>query len=189
MSKRPPNPHREALVEEAVTILKRYEHFSSNYQAAFSRVPGQLRIAARLTRPDGVPFAESQDPTDRKLANLPDQTAVIRPFFLPQMKNLWDESEVNEFQTVDFDFAAILGYDQREDGTLYIKNLYFPSADAFLTGRKPDGQGTYRIPLGTFNANRLSIDPRKTFARFLYLAERMGEALEYQYDKQGRFHA
>ena len=46
-----------------------------------------------------------------------------------------------------------------------------------------------RQPLGTINANRLSIDPRKSFARFLYLAERMGEALEYQYDKQGFFHS
>lgn len=189
----PQNPHRLALAEEAVEILKRYEHFSSNYQAAFSLDPDAPadapRILAKLTRPDGVPFAESSEGADQKLARLKDQTAVIRPFYLPQMKHLFDEDSANQFSTPDFDFAAILGYAQNESGDFFIKNIYFPSTDAFLTRHDPDEHGVYHIPLGTFNASRLSIDPRKSFARFLYLAERMGEALEYQYDKQGFFHS
>lgn len=187
----PPNPHRLALAEEAVTILKRYEHFASTYQVSFSLDPAAPqnapRILARLTRPDGVPFAESSEAADQKLAHLKDQTAVIRPFYLPQMKRCFDEDSVNLFSTPDFDFAAILGYAQREDGTLFVKSLFFPSADAFLTRQTPDENGVYHIPLGSFNANRMSIDPRKSFAKFLYLAERMGEALEYQYDRRGFF--
>ncbi len=187
----PQNPHRLSLAKEAVEILKRYEHFSSTYQAAFSLDPASEapRILAKLTRPDAVPFAQSGEASDQKLAHLKDQTAVIRPFYLPQMKRLFDEDSVNSFSHVDFDFAAILGYAQKEDGSFFVKSLFLPSTDAFLTRHSPDEAGVYHIPLGTFNANRLSIDPRKSFARFLYLAERMGEALEYQYDKQGFFHS
>lgn len=187
----PPNPHRAALAEEAVTVLNRYRDFSSTYALSAALAPeedGQPRIAITLTRPDGTPFAQSQDPADQKLARLRDQTVVVRPFYLPQMKNLWDETDANVFQTVTFDYAAILGYAQREDGTLFIKNLYFPPADALLSGQSPKEDG-YHIRLATFNAYRLSLDPRKTFARFLYLAERMGEALEYQYDKLGYFYS
>lgn len=186
-----PNPHRAALAEEAVTVLNRYRDFSSTYAlsaALASPVDGQPRIAVTLTRPDGVPFAQSPAAADQKLAHLREQTVVVRPFYLPQMKNLWDESDANVFQTVDFDYAAILGYDQGEDGKLFLKNFYFPPADAFLSGQTPKEDG-YHIHLANFNSHRLSIDPRKTFARFLYLAERMGEALEYQYDKLGFFYS
>lgn len=188
----PTNPYRAALAAEAVEILNRYRDFSSNYALSAALAPevdGQPRIAVTLTRPDGVPFAQSEDKADQKLAHLKDQTVVVRPFYLPQMKNLWDESDANLFSAVDFDYAAILGYGQREDGSLFIKNLYFPAADAFLHGASPKEDGLYHIHLATFNASRLSVDPRKTFARFLYLAERMGEALEYQYDKMGFFYS
>ncbi len=187
----PPNPHRAALAEEAVAVLNRYRDFPSTYALSAALAPmvdGQPRIAVTLTRPDGTPFAQSPEQVDQKLAHLREQTVVVRPFYLPQMKNLWDESDANVFQAVDFDYAAILGYGQGEDGTLFLKNLYFPPVDAFLGGQSPKEDG-YHIRLATFNAYRLSLDPRKTFARFLYLAERMGEALEYQYDKQGFFYS
>ena len=37
--------------------------------------------------------------------------------------------------------------------------------------------------------SQLSLDPRKDFARFLYLAERVCEGLAYQYDKMGYFYS
>ena len=187
----PPNPHRAALAEAAVAVLNRYQDFPSTYALSAALAPavdGQPRIAVTLTRPDGTPFAQSPDPLDQKLANLDRQQVVVRPFYLPQMKNLWDESDANLFQTVDFDYAAILGYAQGEDGALFLKNFYFLPAEAFLNGQAPKEDG-YHIPLASFNAYRLSLDPRKTFARFLYLAERMGEALEYQYDQMGVFYS
>jgi len=184
------NAHRLILTEETVTILSRYSEFSSNYRADFSlREDG--RIDLRLTRPDGVPFAGSSDPMDQKFAHLKNQTAVVRPFFFfAGPRSPWDESETNAVaDPPDFDFAAIIGYGL-EGETVSVKKLYFLPTDALIYGRKPGKDGVYRhLPLAGFNASQLSLDPRKTFARFLYLAERASEGLEYQYDKMGFFYS
>jgi hypothetical protein len=41
------------------------------------------------------------------------------------------------------------------------------------------------MALGSYRMHQLSLDPRQKFARSLYLALRMSEALEYEYDKYG----
>ena len=72
-------------------------------------------------------------------------------------------------------------------------DIYFAgnglSTDALLERQQPGEDGAYHLPLATYYVHHLSLDPRKNFARFLYLAERMTEALEYQYDKMGYFYS
>lgn len=189
-----PNPYRSALAEQAVEILNRYHEFSSNYQVTFSMgdpdPSGLPRILARLERPDGVPLAQGETPLDQKLAHLKDQTVVVRPFYMPMMAHEWEESDANDFAEVDFDFAVILGYGKDPAGGLEIKQIFFLSTDTLLYNQKPQEDGVWRkIPLATHNPNRMSLEPRKTFARFLYLAERMAESLEYQFDTYGRFYS
>ena len=136
---------------------------------------------------DGQPLAQSANPIDQKLAHLKDQTLVIRPFFLPMAKSPWEESDANDFIQVNFDYAAILGYGVTPEGTSFMKALYFLPTDALLVGQKPRPDGTWHLPLATYYVHQISLDPRKKFARFLYLVERITEALEYQYDKTGGF--
>ena len=186
------NAPRQALAEQAEEVLNRYTGFSSKYQVSFSLAQpteeGLPRITGRLERSDGAPIAGSDDPMDQKFAHLKDQTIAIRPFYYPMMKAEFDETEANEFTAVDFDYAAIIGYRKDEEGNYYIKSLYFPPTDALLDRQQPGEDGVWRkLPLATFNSHQLSLDPRQKFARFLYLAERMSEALEYQYDKCGFF--
>lgn len=188
----PINPHRESLVEQAAAALNLYHEFSSNYQVSFSvgrpGDDGLPWIAARMERPDGAPLAGSADPLDRKLAHLKDQTVVIRPFYLPRMRNDWDESDANFFRDVDFDYAAILGYGPGEDGGLKLVSLYFLPTDTLLDGRAPDEDGVWRdLRLGFHFVSQMSLNPRQKYAKFLYLAERMSEGLEYQFDKYGYF--
>ena len=185
-----PNPHRAALAAEAAEILNRYQEFPSDYQVSFTaETDGPPRLVAHLNRRDGVPFAESQAPTDRKLAKLRDQQVVIRPFYLPMMARKWEESDANEFSNVDFDYAAILGYAQKEGEPPHIRELYFLPADTLLDGQRPGEDGVWRLRLATYHVSRMSLDPRKSFARFLYLAERIREGLEYQYDTYGFFYS
>ena len=188
----PPNPHRDSLAQQAADVLNLYRDFPSNYQVSFSVAqPGKdgfPRLAARLKRPDGLAFAESDDPLDRKLAHLKDQTAVIRLFYLPKMRNDWDESDANSFKDIDFDYAAILGYGPGEGEDLKLVSLYFLPTDTLLDGRAPDEDGVWRdLRLGNHFVSQMSLDPRHKFAKFLYLAERMSEGLEYQFDKYGSF--
>ena len=121
------------------------------------------------------------------MTHLKDQTLVIRPFFLPMAKSPWEESDANDFTQVNFDYAAILGYGVTPEGTSFMKALYFLPTDALLAGQKPRPDGTWHLPLATYYVHQISLDPRKKFARFLYLVERITEALEYQYDKTGGF--
>ncbi len=188
----PPNPHRADLAAQAAAVLDLYRDFPSNYRVSFSvaenGADGFPRIAARLERPDGAPFAGSDDPLDRKLAHLKDQTAIVRPFYLPKMRNDWDESDVNCFKNVDFDYAAILGYGPGEDGGLKLTSLYFLPTDTLLDGRAPDEDGVWRdLRLASHFVSQMSLNPRQKYAKFLYLAERMSEGLEYQFDKYGYF--
>lgn len=188
----PPNPHRADLAAQAAAVLDLYRDFPSNYRVSFSvaenGADGFPRIAARLERPDGAPFAGSDDPLDRKLAHLKDQTAIVRPFYLPKMRNDWDESDVNCFKDVDFDYAAILGYGPGEDGGLKLTSLYFLPTDTLLAGRAPDEDGVWRdLRLASHFVSQMSLNPRQKYAKFLYLAERMSEGLEYQFDKYGYF--
>ena len=188
----PPNPHRADLAAQAAAVLDLYRDFPSNYRVSFSvaenGADGFPRIAARLERPDGAPFAGSDDPLDQKLAHLKDQTAIVRPFYLPKMRNDWDESDVNCFKDVDFDYAAILGYGPGEDGGLKLTSLYFLPTDTLLDGRAPDEDGVWRdLRLGSHFVSQMSLNPRQKYAKFLYLAERMSEGLEYQFDKYGYF--
>ena len=187
----PPNPHRADLVRQTVDILNQYSDFTTDLRVTFSEaVPGadgQHRIAARLARVDGVPFAESRDPRDGKLARLKDQTVLIRPFYLPKMAHRWEEEDANDFTAVDFDYAAIIGYGPGEGGRIAVTSLYFLSTEALLYGQSPDERGVWKLRLATYFLNKMSLDPRRKFAKFLYLAERMGEALEYQYDTAGHF--
>jgi len=188
----PPNPHRADLAAQAAAVLDLYRDFPSNYRVSFSvaenGADGFPRIAARLERPDGAPFAGSDDPLDRKLAHLKDQTAIVRPFYLPKMRNDWDESDVNCFKDVDFDYAAILGYGPGEDGGLKLTSLYFLPTDTLLDGRAPDEDGVWRdLRLASHFVSQMSLNPRQKYAKFLYLAERMSEGLEYQFDKYGYF--
>ena len=66
----PPNPHRADLAAQAAAVLDLYQDFPSNYRVSFklaeNGADGFPRIAARLERPDGAPFAGSDDPLDRK---------------------------------------------------------------------------------------------------------------------------
>ena len=188
----PPNPHRADLAAQAAAVLDLYRDFPSNYRVSFSvaenGADGFPRIAAKLERPDGAPFAGSDDPLDQKLAHLKDQTAIVRPFYLPKMRNDWDESDVNCFKDVDFDYAAILGYGPGEDGGLKLTSLYFLPTDTLLDGRAPDEDGVWRdLRLGSHFVSQMSLNPRQKYAKFLYLAERMSEGLEYQFDKYGYF--
>ena len=188
----PPNPHRADLAAQAAAVLDLYRDFPSNYRVSFSvaenGADGFPRIAARLERPDGAPFAGSDDPLDQKLAHLKDQTAIVRLFYLPKMRNDWDESDVNCFKDVDFDYAAILGYGPGEDGGLKLTSLYFLPTDTLLDGRAPDEDGVWRdLRLASHFVSQMSLNPRQKYAKFLYLAERMSEGLEYQFDKYGYF--
>ena len=188
----PPNPHRADLAAQAAAVLDLYRDFPSNYRVSFSvaenGADGFPRIAARLERPDGAPFAGSDDPLDQKLAHLKDQTAIVRPFYLPKMRNDWDESDVNCFKDVDFDYAAILGYGPGEDGGLKLTSLYFLPTDTLLDGRAPDEDGVWRdLRLASHFVSQMSLNPRQKYAKFLYLAERMSEGLEYQFDKYGYY--
>ena len=188
----PPNPHRADLAAQAAAVLDLYRDFPSNYRVSFSvaenGADGFPRIAARLERPDGAPFAGSDDPLDRKLAHLKDQTAIVRPFYLPKMRNDWDESDVNCFKDVDFDYAAILGYGPGEGEEIKLVSLYFLPTDTLLDGRAPDEDGVWRdLRLGSHFVSQMSLNPRQKYAQFLYLAERMSEGLEYQFDKYGYF--
>ena len=186
------NAHRLSLAQQAVEILNRYTHFHSDYQVTFSLIDadedGLPRIACHFQRFDGVPFAESASPLDKKYTHLRDQTVIIRPFYVPMMKAEFDETQANSFRALNFDYAAILGYCKDAQGDYTIKALYFPPTDALIAGRKPDADGVWRkIPLPSFQMHQMSLDPRQKFARSLYLAERMSEALEYEYDKYGFF--
>ena len=188
----PPNPHRADLAAQAAAVLDLYRDFPSNYRVSFSvaenGADGFPRIAAKLERPDGAPFAGSDDPLDQKLAHLKDQTAIVRPCYLPKMRNDWDESDVNCFKNVDFDYAAILGYGPGEDGGLKLTSLYFLPTDTLLDGRAPDEDGVWRdLRLASHFVSQMSLNPRQKYAKFLYLAERMSEGLEYQFDKYGYF--
>ena len=188
----PPNPHRAALTEQAAASLDLYRDFPSNYQVTFAVAQpgpdGFPRIAAKLERPDGAPFAGSADPLDQKLAHLKDQTVVVRPFYLPKMRNLWDESDANCFRDIDFDYVAILGYGPGEGDAPKLTSLYFLPTDTLLDGRAPDEDGVWRdLRLATHFVSQLSLNPHQKYARFLYLAERMSEGLEYQFDTYGYF--
>lgn len=188
--------HHRKLAEETVTILDRYTEFRSAYQVSFSLAEpgadGLPRIAAHFSRTDGTPFAESEDPLDRRFAHLKDQTAIVRPFYFcaTRAKGPWDEAPANEFRDIDFDFAAIVGYGIDEAGEVYVRSLFFLPTDGLIARRKPDEDGVWRrLPLATYFVSQLSLDPRKDFARFLYLAERVCEGLAYQYDKMGYFYS
>ena len=82
---------------------------------------------------------------------------------------------------------AKLGLDG--EGKAFLKAVYFLPTDALIEGQAPGEDGLWHFPLATYYVHHLSLDPRKNFARFLYLAERMTEALEYQYDKMGYFYS
>lgn len=178
-------PHRDSLLEEATHILNLYTPYAAQRRVDFTREGDH--ILAHLTRTDGTPIPESDDPIDRKLAHLPGQKVVIRPFFLPMAKSPWDEKEVNAFSKVDFDYAAILGYGVDPQEKPFLKGLYFLPTDALLAEEKPGEDGLFRPRLATYYVHKLSLDPRQKFARFLYLVERITEAMEYQYDKRGFF--
>lgn len=186
-SKHIQDTHRDALLEEAVRVLNRYTHFSSTHRVTFTRTGD--RLAAHLERADGTPIPQSQAPLDQKLAHLKDQTVVIRPFFLSMTDSPWEEDAVNAVPALDFDYAAVLGYGLDEEGNAFLKAIYFLPTDALIDHQAPGEDGLWHFPLATYYVHHLSLDPRKNFARFLYLAERMTEALEYQYDKMGYFYS
>lgn len=177
--------HQQTLLAQATQTLNLYTPYAADYRVTFTQ-EGET-IAAHLVRTDGTPFAQSDRPLDQKLAHLAGQTARVRPFFLPMSKPVFDDTAANEFTTVDFDYAAILGYAVDPETGPYLKALYFLPVDALLAGRKPKADGVWRLPLATYRVHQLSLDPRKKFARFLYLVERITEGLEYQFDKTGRF--
>lgn len=181
----PNYPHHDGLLDEALDCLNRYTPFAAQRQVTFTREGD--RLAAHITRTDSAPIPDSADPLDQKLAHLPGQKVVIRPFFFPMAKSPWQDKAANEFTTVDFDYAAILGYGLNPDGQAFLKGLYFLPTDALLDGQTPGEDGVWRIRPATYYVHQLSLDPRKKFARFLYLVERITEAMEYQYDKCGFF--
>ena len=74
--------------------------------------------------------------------------------------------------------------DPAEQTSPWLKDVY---KRQLLAGQKPRPDGTWHLPLATYYVHQISLDPRKKFARFLYLVERITEALEYQYDKTGGF--
>ena len=182
------SPHQDALLTEAVTVLNRYTHFSALHRVTFSRTDDG-RLAGHLERTDGTPIPTSDHPLDKKLAHLKDQTVVIRPFFLAMSRSPWDEKESNTVTQVDFDYAAILGYKVTGEEDVALLALYFLPTSALLYGRKPGPDGVWKLPLATYSVHHLSLDPRKTFARSLYLSERMVDALEYQYDTVGYYYS
>ena len=184
------NIHRVELAEKATAILNLYTPFKTDYQVSFSMAEadekGLPRIAAKLVRTDGIPFAESAAPMDKKLRHMKDQTAIIRPFYLPAMKAEFNEDEANEFDCLDFDYAAIIVYNKDAQGEYAVKGVYFLPTDAFIHAKKPDADGVWRkMGLGSYRMHQISLDPRQKFARSLYMALRMSEALEYEYDKYG----
>ena len=72
-------------------------------------------------------------------------------------------------------------------GETSIKVKFAPT-DTLLDGRAPDEDGVWRdLRLGSHFVSQMSLDPHQKYARFLYLAERMSEGLEYQFDKYGYF--
>ena len=75
------------------------------------------------------------------------------------------------------------------EGKRYLKALYFLPTDALLLGASSPGRTGPTTCPGHLLRPPPEPDPRKNFARFLYLAERMTEALEYQYDKMGYFYS
>ena len=164
--------HRAGLVREAAEILNRYTPYAAERRVTFQTAENGW-LTARLERTDGQPLAQSANPIDQKLAHLKDQTLVIRPFFLPMAKSPWEESDANDFIQVNFDYAAILGYGVTPEGTSFMKALYFLPTDALLAGQKPRPDGTWHLPLATYYVHQISLDPRKKFARFLYLVERI----------------
>ena len=101
----------------------------------------------------------------------------------------WEEEATNAVPALDFDYAAVLGYGLDGEGKAFLKAVYFLPTDALIEGQAPGEDGLWHFPLATYYVHHLSLDPRKNFARFLYLAERMTEALEYQYDKMGYFYS
>ena len=121
--------------------------------------------------------------------HLKDASVRIRPFFLPMCATPWAEADANEFTDVDFDYAAILGYGIDQDGKPFLKALYFVPTDALLERQSPDENGVWKLPLATYYVHQLSLEPRNKFARFLYLIERICEAMEYQYDKMGYYYS
>lgn len=185
------NEHRTALLHEAVEVLNKYSEFSAEYRVSFALTApfadGVPRIAAKFERTDERSICEGSTEIDKVFMHLNDQTALIRPFFIPMLPAEWDNRDVNEIQTVDFDYAAIIGYGKETD--YFIKALYLPPTEAMLSGEKRRVDGSYKFPLATYTAHQMSLDPREKFARFLYLSERMTEALAYQYQKYGRFYS
>lgn len=184
--------HREALVEKTVEVLKQYEHFTSQYGVRFSLAApdeaGLPRIQAQFYRVDGVSFADSEEPREKKYTALPNgDTVILRPFYMPMCKSPWEESDANQFTEPDFDYALVLGYGMKE-GEDFLKALYMLPADALLCNVKADEDGVYRkLHLPSFFVYQMSLDPRTKFSRHLYLGERFCEALEYQMDKYGRY--
>ncbi|MDY3015322.1 MAG: hypothetical protein SOR61_09170 [Evtepia sp.] len=184
--------HHRDLARQTEEILCRYSGFCAQRRVTFSleETGEEPRILCRLERTDGVAFAQSGDPIDKKLAHLKDQQVVMRLFYLPMGKSPWDEKAANVVSQVDFDYAAIVGYGCREDGTAFVKKLYVLPTDALLAGQKPEEDGSYpKLPLATYYVHQMSLDPRQKFARFLYLVERMTEAMEYQYDTYGYYYS
>ena len=183
--------HRAALVEAATAVLNEYTPFQSHHKVSFHTNDTQPTpwILGQLERTDGTPIADSTDPLDRKLVHLKDASVRIRPFFLPMCATPWAETDANEFTDVDFDYAAILGYGIDQDGKPFLKALYFVPTDALLERQSPDENGVWKLPLATYYVHQLSLEPRNKFARFLYLIERICEAMEYQYDKMGYYYS
>ena len=181
----PNYPHHDGLLDEALDCLNRYTPFAAQRQVTFTREGTGWPPTSPRT--DGAPIPDSADPLTKKLAHLPGQKVVIRPFFFPMAKSPWQDKAANEFTTVDFDYAAILGYGLNPDGQAFLKGLYFLPTDALLDGQTPRRRRVWRIRPATYYVHQLSLDPRKKFARFLYLVERITEAMEYQYDKCGFF--
>lgn len=185
------NEHRTALLQETVEILNKYTEFSAEYRVSFSLTEpgtdGVPRIAARFERADGQSGAASGTASAQAFLKLPHQTALIRPFFMPMLQAEWDNSDVNEIKTVDFDFAVIIGYGKEND--YFVKALYLPSAAALLSEQREKPDGSMKFPLATYTAYQLSLEPREKFAKFLYLSERMCEALVHQYEKDGQFYS
>ncbi len=182
------NEHRTALLRDTVEILNKYTEFSTEYQVSFSLAEpgadGVPRIAARFEPADGkTPAAASA----RAISALNNQTALIRPFFVPMVRAEWDNRDVNEIQTVDFDFAAIIGYGKESD--YFVKTLCLPSASALLSEQRESKDGNLKFPLATYTPYQLSLEPREKFAKFLYLSERMCEALVYQQEKIGQLYS
>ena len=72
--------HREDLLQEGLTVLGRYTHFSSTHRVTFSQVGD--RLAAHLERVDGTPIPQSDTPLDPK-ADPPEGPDGGHPPLLP----------------------------------------------------------------------------------------------------------